>query len=62
MLGLRSFEGAAISSVDWEVYQIVCPEEPDANGRCCLKGRSPSRTEGEVRVSVAFEMDVDASG
>jgi|SRR5882757_10185980 len=60
MLGLRSFEGAGISLSDREVYQIVCPEEPEANGRCCLKGRNPSWMGGGVRVSEAFE--VDASG
>ena len=46
-----------ISSCDWEVYQIVDPEDPEANGRCCLNGISPS-CKGEVRVSEGLEEDV----
>ena len=46
-----------MSSFDCEVYQIVCPEEPEANGRCCLKGRNSSCMGGGVRVSEAFEAD-----
>ena len=48
-----------MSSLDLEVYQIVCPE-PEANERCCLNGRNSSCVGGGVRASGTFE--TDASG